>query len=90
VIHDQITSTAHSTTFSTTVSKKWSDYGITLNGNFTLSGTATLVFHNTVPINFNPSQLNCPLQCVTQNGIASNFNGTAIKGGDYIWFNANM
>ena len=90
VIHDQLTFTAHSATFTTTVSKKWSDYGIILNGNYTLSGTATLVFHNTVTIHFNPSQLSCPLQCTTQSGIASNFNGTGISGGDYIWFNANF
>ena len=90
VVHDQITFTAQGPTFTTTVSKKWSDYGITLNGDYTLSGTATLVFHNTVQISFNPTQLNCPQQCLAHSGIASNFNGTGISAGDYIWFNANF
>ena len=90
VVHDQITFTASSTSFTTTVAKKWSDYGITLNGDYTLSGTATLVNHNTVPITFSPAQLSCPVQCLTQGGIASNFNGTGINGGDYIWFSANF
>ena len=29
-------------------------------------------------------------KCVAQSTIASNFNGTPIEGGQYIWFNANM
>jgi hypothetical protein len=90
VVNDSVSFTAQSRTFTITVSKKWADYGITLNGDYTLSGTATLVHHNTVPITFSPTQLSCPAQCLTQTGISSNFNGTAIPGGDYIWFSANF
>jgi hypothetical protein len=65
-----------------------------------LSGTATLVdsngdTFNTVNIAFNPVTLNCgpqgpPPACVSQSTDTSNFNGTAINGGTWIWFNANF
>jgi len=66
----------------------------------TLSGTATLVdsngdVFNTVNIVFTPASLNCgqqspPPPCSTQSTNTSNFNGTAINGGTFIWFNANF
>lgn len=65
-----------------------------VTGNFSLTGTATLVGHNTIPITFsNPSaSLSCPgtPPCVAPSTNTSNFNGTPINGGDYIWFNANF
>jgi hypothetical protein len=64
------------------------------------SGTATLVdsngdTFNTVNIDFNPSTLNCgaqgpPPPCAAQSTNTSNFNGTPINGGTWIWFNANF
>lgn len=65
-----------------------------------LSGTATLVdsagtTFNTVDIMFTPSYLDCssggtPPPCAAQSSNTSNFNGTSISGGHYIWFNANF
>lgn len=68
-----------------------------------LSGTATLVAarelpsiptFNTVNIVFTPATLNCrtstPPPCAASSSNTSNFNGTPISGGDYIWFNANF
>ena len=64
-----------------------------LSGTYTFSGTATLVGFNTIPITFSPSSVSCaapPPPCTAQSTNTSNFNGTPIQGGDYIWFNANM
>lgn len=64
-----------------------------------LSGTATLVdsngdSFNTVNIAFTPAALNCsqstPPPCSASSSNTSNFNGTPIAAGDYIWFNANF
>jgi hypothetical protein len=90
VVNDQVTFTATSHTFTTTVTKTWADYGITLNGAYSLSGTARLVGYNHVPIAFNPTMLNCPSQCKASTTNSSNFNGTPINAGNYIWFNANF
>lgn len=89
VVKDQITFVAHQHSIERIVSRKWSHYGITLSGDYMLSGTATLVGHNQVPIEFNPTTLSCPL-CLVPSQNSSNFNGTAIPAGDYIWFNANF
>jgi hypothetical protein len=65
-----------------------------LTGNFTLSGSATLVGLNTIPILFSPTNsLGCqppPPPCSTPTSNVSNFNGTTINGGSFIWFNANF
>ena len=90
VVNDQFSFTATQTTFAGTASRTWAKYGITLSGTYSLSGTATLVGHNTIPIAFSPSTLTCAGQCSAQTTSTSNFNGTAIKPGSYIWFNANF
>jgi len=70
-----------------------------LTGNFSLSGTATLVdgagnAFNSVAISFSPNPLSCPAAsgppCSSPSSNSSNFNGTRINGGTYIWFNANF
>jgi len=70
-----------------------------LSGNFSLSGTATLVdsagdTFNSVDISFSPNPLACesspPPQCAETSSNSSNFNGTPIHGGSYIWFNSNF
>ncbi len=73
----------------------------TLAGSYTFSGTATLnqviskEGPSTIFINFSPSALTCgppppPPPCSAQSANDSNFNGTPINGGDYVWFNANF
>jgi hypothetical protein len=71
-----------------------------LSGNVTLSGVASLSGDNpkeeptTTPISFSPTSLTCapppPPACSAQSINGSNFNGTPISGGDYVWFNANF
>ena len=71
-----------------------------LAGSFTFSGTATLTAANSkgdpwfTNINFSPSTLTCspppPRPCSAQSINDSNFNGTLINGGNYVWFNANF
>ena len=72
-----------------------------LAGSFTFSGTATLFAgspkdetSSTININFSPSTLTCgpppPRPCSAQSINDSNFNGTPINGGNYVWFNANF
>jgi hypothetical protein len=70
-----------------------------LTANYSLSGTATLVASdgttfNTVAIAFTPNPLDCGTStlppCSTPSTNVSNFNGTQINGGTYIWFNANF
>lgn len=70
-----------------------------LSGSFSVTGTATLVdsagdTFNTVNISFSPNPLVCqtspPPPCQTPSSNASNFNGTPISGGNFIWFNANF
>jgi len=90
VVNDQIMFTATATSFSGKVTKTWANYGITLAGSYSLSGTATLVGHNSVAIAFSPSALTCPAQCSAQTTNTSNFNGTSISANSYIWFNANF
>jgi len=70
-----------------------------LSGTFSATGTATLVdssgtTYNTVDISFSPNPLVCgsapPPPCQTPSSNASNFNGTPMNGGNFIWFNANF
>jgi hypothetical protein len=65
-----------------------------LTGSFEFSGTATLMGQNTINISFSPTSLTCgtppPPPCSAQSTNGSNFNGTSVPGGDYIWFNAHF
>jgi hypothetical protein len=70
-----------------------------LSGSFSVTGTATLVDNagdtfNTVSISFSPNPLVCesspPPPCSSPSSNASNFNGTPMQGGNFIWFNANF
>lgn len=65
-----------------------------LTGSYTFTGTASLVGHNTVPIQFSPTSLTCgappPPTCAGKSLNSANFDGTPIKSGDTIWFNANF
>lgn len=45
---------------------------------------------NTVEINFNPTDFSCSGMCECNSTNTSNFNGTQIPSGDYIWFNSNF
>ena len=70
-----------------------------INGTVSFSGMASLASPATkdpitIPISFSPSSVTCtpppPPPCSAQSANPSNFNGTPINGGDYIWFNANF
>ena len=71
-----------------------------LSGTYRFTGSATLldvttgVTFNTIPITFSPSNLTCgtppPPACSAQSSIASNFNGTSVPTGVYVWFSANF
>jgi hypothetical protein len=82
--------TAVSSTFETAI---WGSFP-TLNGSFSFSGTASLAGWNTIPIEMSPTSLTCeatpPPVCTAQSGNASNFNGTSLNSGQWIWFNANF
>ena len=77
-------------------------YGVgPLTSNYALSGTATLVDNagttfNTVDISFSPNPLVCsstpppPPPCTASATNSSNFNGTAVAAGTFIWFNAHF
>lgn len=83
-------------TFTDTVSASFPS----LVGSYAFSGTATLTAGNgkdnpaNTVITFSPSSLTCapppPPTCAAQSANVSNFNGTSINGGDYVWFNANF
>lgn len=72
----------------------------TLSGNFSFTGSATLVdsagdTFNTVAISFSPNPLTCnggstSEACTASAANSSNFNGTAVPAGSYIWFNAHF
>jgi hypothetical protein len=72
--------------FSGTVSKPVGP----LSTDYTLSGWATLVGHNTIAISFSSNTVSCSTPCTGSSSNSSDFNGTPIKGDDYIWFNANF
>jgi hypothetical protein len=65
-------------------------------GTYSLTGTATLTSSgSTVKIDFSSNPLSCPSSppppaCSVHTSNSSNFNGTAIDGDSYIWFNANF
>jgi len=72
-----------------------------LSGSYAFSGATTLastvspVTTSTSTIAFNPTALSCaapppPPACNALSASSSNFNGTPISGGDYVWFNANF
>ncbi len=87
--------TATSTTFSDTVTGAFP-----LSGYYEFGGgSATLVgggvTYNTIEVSISPQNLTCPSTpppppCSAQSTNSSNFNGTSIPAGDYIWFNANF
>jgi hypothetical protein len=68
----------------------------TLSGNFTPSGTATLEGLNTIAISFSPVAISCPTAppppppCTASANNPSNFNGTSVPAGTFIWFNAHF
>ena len=59
-------------------------------GHATLHDITTGQDWNTIYITFSPPCFTCPGLCTTQTTNQSNFNGTAINGGTYIWFNSNF
>jgi hypothetical protein len=65
-----------------------------LNGTLSFSGTVSLNGSNTIGINFSPTSLTCgatPAQTYAgQSTNLSNFNGTPVNSGDWIWLNANF
>lgn len=89
-VNDKINFTATGTSYVDVVVRTWASYGITLAGTYTPSGTATLVGYNTLPIAFRTGTLTCAGQCSAQTANTSNFNGTSISPGTFIWFNANF
>ncbi len=86
--------TATSTTFNSTVTGSFP----ALSGNFSFSGTAGSAGYkgstDTISINVSPINLTCgvppPPSCSAQSTITSNFNGTPIASGNWVWFNANF
>jgi hypothetical protein len=86
VINDQVTFTAQTANVTLNIPKTWASYGVTLNGQYTLSGSSTLVGHNTVTIAFNPATFACPalaLACTrhtAQVGVAYSSKMTASGG----------
>jgi hypothetical protein len=67
----------------------------TLAGSYTFTGTASLVGHNTVSIQFSPASLTCgtppPPPKTSGKGIETDtFEANRIKAGNTIWFDANF
>jgi hypothetical protein len=92
--------TATATTYNSSMQMSFST---PLTAPETLTGSAQLlgpnIFYNAIDITFSQNNnntvltLTCPPPpppCTAQSSIPSNFNGTPINGGDYIWFNANF
>ena len=67
-----------------------------LSGNCAITGSATLTSSgSSTGIDFSPSSLNCsstppPPPCTASATNPSNFNGTFVPAGTYIWFNAQF
>lgn len=66
-----------------------------LTGNVTFSGTVMVGDSGAVDIMFTPSTLSCstpppPPPCAETRTNSSNFNGTFVPGGSFLWFNANF
>jgi hypothetical protein len=83
------TSSCPNNTFTETVSGSPSPPFPLPPGTYTYSGTAALNSFNATGINFTTSSLTCP-SCSTPSTNNSNFNGTAIPAGSFVWFNANF
>jgi hypothetical protein len=85
----QFTATASAETVSATI-----PLGGLRAGTYSLSGTATLTSSgSTVSITFTTNPLTCSSSttgCSARSSNSANFNGTAINGGSYIWFNSNF
>ena len=90
-VSSQILFTATAST--ETVSAKIPLGGLPL-GTYSLSGSATLASSgSTVPISFATNPLVCSTStvgCLAKTSNSANFNGTAISGGSYVWFNSNF
>ncbi|HMK91257.1 MAG TPA: hypothetical protein VK446_16700 [Methylocystis sp.] len=72
---------------------------LSLTANYAAAGTVSLLSTSgqklfTAPITFSPSSVSCaappPPKCQASTSNASNFNGTPINAGSYVWFNANF
>jgi hypothetical protein len=66
-----------------------------LTGNVSVSGTVTVGDSGPQEITFSPSTLSCstpppPPPCVATATNSSNFNGTPVPAGSFIWFSANF
>src|SRR5258708_9856302 len=65
-----------------------------LTGNVSASGTVTVGDSGPVDITFTPNTLSCPTStpppCVATATNSSNFNGTFVPAGSFLWFNANF
>jgi len=83
--------------FSASATKAWGPFNV----DFTMSGSASLVIagttYSTVAISFpNGATVSCasspppPPPCSASFSNNSNFNGTAVPAGSYLWFNANF
>jgi len=76
-----------------TVSAKIPLGGLPL-GTYSLSGSAILASSgSTVTISFATNPLVCStstIGCLAKTSNSANFNGTAISGGSYVWFNSNF
>ena len=82
------TSTCKNDTFTKTITASPSP-PFPLTGSCSLSGTATMVHHNTIPIVFSANPVVCP-SCTAMTSNSQNFNAGTFPAGDYIWFNANF
>ena len=76
---------------------------LTFSGTASLVNPSDNSIFNTIPLTFSNGQTSLTVQCpsptptptpppvcTAQSTNSANFNGTPIKGGDYIWFNANF
>ena len=62
-----------------------------LSGDFTLSGSATLVTNNTIPISFTSGTLNCPAVCSTGlQPITYNLHESSSNASEIVWFNSHF
>jgi len=66
-----------------------------LTGSVSVAGTVAVGDSGNVDITFTSSTLTCPgppppPPCVATATNSSNFNGTSVPGGSYLWFNANF
>ena len=62
----------------------------TIAGNTRTTLFAAFVALSSAAPLYSGSTTNTPPRCTVQTAIASNFNGTPIQGGSFVWFNANF